>query len=33
MHDALAMARETAPPSPEITMLHIAPMFMADVTV
>ena len=33
MHDALAMARETAPPSPEITMLHVAPMFMADVTV
>jgi hypothetical protein len=33
MGEALDMARETAPPSPEITMLHIAPMFMADVTV
>jgi lactate racemase len=33
MDEALDMARETAPPSPEITMLHIAPMFMADVTV
>jgi hypothetical protein len=33
MGEALDMARETAPPSPEITMLHTAPMFMADVTV
>jgi hypothetical protein len=32
MHDALAMAQDTAPRSPEITMLHIAPLFMADVT-
>jgi hypothetical protein len=33
MQDALAMAEDTAPRSPEITMLHIAPLFMADVTV
>ncbi len=33
MAEALDMARETAPPSPEITMLHVAPMLMADVTV
>ena len=33
MGEALDMARETAPPSPEITMLHVAPMFMADVSV
>ncbi len=33
MQDALAMAQDTAPPSPQITMMHIAPMFMADVTV
>jgi hypothetical protein len=33
MQDALAMAQDTAPQSPEITMLHIAPLFMADVTV
>jgi hypothetical protein len=33
MGEALDMARETAPPSPEITMLHIAPLFMADVSV
>jgi hypothetical protein len=33
MGEALDMARETAPPSPEITMLHVAPMLMADVSV
>jgi hypothetical protein len=33
MHEALAMAQDTAPRSPEITMLHVAPMLMADVTV
>ena len=30
--DALAMTEDTAPRSPAITMLHIAPLFMADVT-
>ncbi|GAC1577816.1 MAG: lactate racemase domain-containing protein [Polyangiales bacterium] len=33
MQDALGMAYETAPKSPAITMLHVAPMLMADVTV
>lgn len=33
MHEALEMAKDTAPPSPAITMLHIAPIFMADVTI
>jgi nickel-dependent lactate racemase len=32
MQDALDMARETAPPSPEITLLHMPPLLMADVT-
>ncbi len=32
MHEALEMAKDTAPPDPTITMLHIAPMFMADVS-
>jgi lactate racemase len=30
--EALEMAKDTAPPNPEITMLHLAPMLMADVT-
>jgi nickel-dependent lactate racemase len=33
MTQALDMARETAPRSPEITMLHLPPIVMADVTV
>jgi nickel-dependent lactate racemase len=33
MADALRMAKDTAPPSPEITMLHVPPIVMADVTV
>jgi nickel-dependent lactate racemase len=32
MAEALEMARETAPPSPEITMMHVAPTMMAEVT-
>jgi nickel-dependent lactate racemase len=32
MQDALDMAKETAPPSPEITLLHMPPLLMADVT-
>ena len=32
MAEALEMARETAPPSPEITMLHVVPTMMAEVT-
>ena len=32
MQEALSMAGDTAPSSPEITMLHIAPMMMAEVT-
>ncbi len=31
--EALRMARETAPPDPEITCLRVVPMMMADVTV
>jgi lactate racemase len=31
--EAMEMAKSTAPPSPEVTMLHLAPMLMADVTV
>ena len=30
--EALAMARETAPPDPSLTCLHICPMLMTDVT-
>jgi lactate racemase len=30
--EALEMAKDTAPPDPEITMLHLAPMLMGDVT-
>jgi len=30
--EALQMARETAPPDPSLTCLHICPMLMADVT-
>jgi len=33
MQEALSMAGETAPKSPEITMLHLPPICMADVTV
>jgi hypothetical protein len=33
MTEALRMARESAPSSPEITMLHVPPIVMADVTV
>jgi hypothetical protein len=33
MADALRMAKDTAPNSPEITMLHTPPIVMADVTV
>jgi len=33
MAEALRMARDTAPASPEITALHCPPIFMADVTV
>ncbi len=32
MHEAIDMARETAPPSPEITLLHMPPILMADVS-
>jgi hypothetical protein len=32
MHEALEMAKDTAPRSPEITLFHIAPLLMADVT-
>jgi hypothetical protein len=30
--EALRMAKETSPPDPKITCLHVAPMFMCDVT-
>ena len=30
--EALRMAKETAPPDPDVTALHICPMLMADVT-
>lgn len=30
--EALDMAKQTAPQSPDITMLHVAPMLLADVT-
>jgi len=30
--EALRMAQDSAPPSPEITMLHLPPMLMAEVT-
>jgi len=33
MQDALDMARDTAPSSPAITLLHAPPIVMADVTV
>ena len=33
MADALRMAKDTAPPSPEITMLHVPSIVMADVTI
>lgn len=33
MHEALEMAKDTAPSSPEITMTHLPPLLMADVTV
>jgi hypothetical protein len=32
MAEALDKARDTAPPSPDITMLHVAPMLMAEVS-
>ena len=32
MNEALRMARETAPPSPSITLFRIAPMVMTEVT-
>ncbi|WXA83044.1 nickel-dependent lactate racemase [Pendulispora rubella] len=32
MTDAIDMAKETAPPSPEITLMHYAPILIADVT-
>ena len=32
MHEALEMAKDTAPPSPEITCLHLPPIVMADVS-
>ena len=32
MAEALDMARDTAPPSPDITMMHVAPMMMAEVS-
>jgi hypothetical protein len=32
MQEALEMAKDTAPASPDIAMLHMAPFFMADVT-
>lgn len=32
MADALEMAKDSAPPSPEITMLHMPPILLADVT-
>ncbi|MBI5512982.1 MAG: DUF2088 domain-containing protein [Deltaproteobacteria bacterium] len=32
MPEALDMARDTAPPSPDITCLHVPPIAMADVT-
>jgi hypothetical protein len=33
MTQALDMARETAPASPDITCFHFSPIMMADVTV
>jgi lactate racemase len=32
MAEALEMAKDTAPPSPEITLMHIPPICMAEVT-
>ncbi len=32
MHEALEMAQDTAPPSPQITLLHVPPILIADVT-
>jgi hypothetical protein len=32
MPEALEMAKDTAPPSPEIVLMHTAPMMMAEVT-
>ena len=32
MPEALEMAKDTAPPSPDIVLMHIAPMMMAEVT-
>lgn len=32
MDEAIEMAKDSAPPSPEITMLHLPPMLMAEVT-
>jgi hypothetical protein len=32
MHEALEMAKDTAPSSPEITCMHLPPIVMADVT-
>ncbi|MBL8607749.1 MAG: DUF2088 domain-containing protein [Myxococcales bacterium] len=32
MAEALDMARDTAPPDPDITMMHVAPMMMAEVS-
>jgi hypothetical protein len=33
MPEALEMAKDTAPASPDITMMHIPPICMAEVTV
>jgi hypothetical protein len=32
MHEAIEMARDTAPSSPEIVCMHLPPIVMADVT-
>jgi hypothetical protein len=32
VQEAIEMARDTAPPSPEITMLHVPPIMMTEVT-
>ena len=32
MPEALEMAKDTAPPNPEITLMHIAPLMMAEVS-
>jgi hypothetical protein len=33
MNEALEMAKDTAPPSPDIVLMHMPPIVMAEVTV